>query len=408
MKKVVTFLASQSRTVCARGLIFVTLISLLTACSPAEQMTNEADGGSNNPLVELEGQWIVDINGAVMPDPQTSGLVFHNNQLLTVSDASALPIQRRRIHAIDPVSMTITDVYGPMTLASRVRRSCFAQYLSDEPDYEALVVDPDDPNVFILVTEDATRSGAMSTRCQQRYENTGSTAYPTLLVKVVKSEDNLRVTHVRPIQYPLEYAVGDFPNDGIEGMAFGPERTLYLGLEKDSRGQPRIFSVVIDAQFWQTTDFAAVTDPQLDVPSFTAGNHPINGMDYLPLAGSHPGLLIAAARNDEQLWFIDLAKQQPTQIIDLVFLAPSLSDDPQCKPFEKMDNASLEGVAVVGADVWLINDPWKRNYHKNIQCESNRQRYEAMAPLMFKLTLQPEWLRPYFQAKEASAITQSD
>ena len=393
------FLASLLDARASRNFSILVLLALLWACSPNEQSASEIEASNSNPEVTLEGQWIVDSAGVVMPDPQTSGLIFLNDQLLTISDASALPQQRRRVHAIDPGSMIITDVYGPMTLASRVRRSCFAQYLSDEPDYEAIVVDPDDPNVFIIVTEDATRSGAMSTRCQQRFEKTGSTDYPTLLVRVVKTGDNLRVTHVRPLQYPLEYAVGDFPNDGIEGMAFGPKRTLYLALEKDSDGQPRIFSVVIDEQFWQSSEFATVSDPELDIPTFESGNHPINGMDYLRLGDEHPGILIAAARNDEQLWFIDLAKQQPTQTIDLVFLAPSLSDDPQCQAYEKMDNASLEGVAIAGIDVWLINDPWKKNYLKNIQCESNRERYEAMAPLMFKLTLQPEWLRPYLQAK---------
>ena len=144
-----------------------------------------------------------------------------------------------------------------------------------------------------------------------------------------------------------------------------------------------------------------VNDPGLRLPTFAAGNHPINGMDYLPLAG-HAGLLVAAARNDNQLWLIDLSKQQPTQIIHLAFEAPTtLPNDaevpPNCAAFELMDNASLEGVAVEGAQLWLINDPWRRNYLKNVACESNRERYEAMAPLIFALPLRSDWLEQYTQ-----------
>ena len=85
-------------------------------------------------------------------------------------------------------------------MASRVRRSCFSQYLADEPDLEALVADPEQPNVFYTVTEDATRTGALSDRCQQRYEATGSTDYPTLLVRIEKHDSgNATMTHVRPL-----------------------------------------------------------------------------------------------------------------------------------------------------------------------------------------------------------------
>lgn len=376
-----------------KWLTVIASLAVFTGCSPADTSTDQVD--ENAVIRHLNGMWITEADGSIMADPQTSGLIVYNDQLVTISDGSALAEQRRKLHFIAPQTAVVEQKTPSMSMASRVRRSCFAQYLSDEPDFEAIVVDPDQPDVFIIVTEDATRSGAMTPRCQQRYEQTGSTDYPTLLVRAVLSGERVTLTHVRPIQYKAEHNVGDFPNDGIEGMAFGPDRELFLGLEKDADGQPRIFSVTIDDAFWSSTDFAPVTDPKLLLPTFERGNHPINGMDYMALGDNHPGLIVAAARNDEQLWLVDLAKKEPTQIIDLVFYAPSLSDAEECEAFEKMDNASLEGVAVDGAAVWLVNDPWKRNYLKNIQCESNRERYEAMAPLLFKLQMEPEWLSVY-------------
>lgn len=369
------------------------LIPTLFACQPSNDQVVETPPAPST--IDLNGTWLFESDGSIMKDPQTSGLVFADEQLYTVSDGSALAEQRRRLHQIDPSSGRIVSKLGPMSMSTRVRRSCFSQYLSDEPDFEALVMDPDDNNVFVIVTEDATRSGALSPRCQQRFEDTGSTAYPTLLVRVERNEERLIMTHVRPLQYPLSFAVGDFPNDGIEGMAFGEQRELYLGLEKDAEGQPRIFSLNLDDDFWQETDFAVVSDPQLLLPQFESGNHPINGMDFLALPGEHPGLLIAAARNDDQLWLVDLSKQKPTQVINLRFFAPTLDTSGQCEPYELMDNASLEGVAVAHQSIWLVNDPWKRNYLKNVQCASNQQRYEAMAPLIYELPIQPEWLQPY-------------
>ncbi|WP_100644432.1 hypothetical protein [Alteromonas facilis] len=371
------------------------MVFSLAGCAPAESEL-PASPVDESTTITLDGLWIIEQDGQAMPDPQTSGLIQFGEHLMSISDGSALPEQRRRLHVINPITGVVEQKLGPMTMSSEVRRSCFSQYLSDEPDFEALVVDPDQPNAFIIVTEDATRTGAMSPRCQQRFENTGSTAYPTLLVRAELNGDKVRMTDVRPLQFPLELNVGDFPNDGIEGMAFGEERVLYLGLEKDAAGAARIFSLTIDDDFWQQDDFAVVEDPQLLLPEFPeGGNHPINGMDFLPLAGDHPGLLVAAARNDNQLWFVDLAKQQPTQVIDLLFNAPTLSEEPSCEAYELMDNASLEGVAVVGIDIYLVNDPWKKNYLKNVQCPSNEARYQAMAPLLFKLPIDPIWLSRY-------------
>jgi hypothetical protein len=277
----------------------------------------------------------------------------------------------------------------PMNLSEHVAQSCFASYLRDNPDLEALVVDPDDDRVFYVATEDAS-SETLSEACQQKFADTGSTEYPSLLIRLALQEDNsARITHVRPIQFSTDMHIGDFPNDGLEALAFGNDRTLYLGLEKDRDDQARIFSLKMDAEFWQGSDFAQVRDLKLRLPTFDKGNHPINGMSYYQHKGA--GYLIAAARNDETLWIIDLAAQKDTRIVPLKFDAPITPGDTPWGELERMDNALIEGVAVEGKTLWLINDPWKLVYTKNIQCELNQKKFKSMAPLIFSLAIQDKW-----------------
>ncbi len=363
-----------------------------SGCSDAPDNMPEESVEATPSVLKVEGRWIMESGGGVMADPQTSGLTQVNGMLATLSDASAQENQQRRIHFINPADATLTPKPESMRMASEVRRSCFANYLKDEPDLEALVVDPQDNQVFYTVTEDATRTGALSVRCQQRFAETGSTDYPTLLVRLYRDEDGTTtMTDVRPISFPASFEVGDFPNDGIEGMAMTPERQLYLGLEKDKAGQPRIFSVQMDESFWETEDFVEVTDPQLAVPEFESGNHPINGLEYYFHEASQQGYLLAAARNDNELWVINENNSRPTRRIAMQFIAPVEDTVENCPASEVMDNASIEGLAVMGNTLWLINDPWKKNYLKNVQCGANQARYEAMAPLLFSTPLDEAW-----------------
>ncbi|MDU0112010.1 hypothetical protein RT723_03125 [Psychrosphaera aquimarina] len=340
--------------------------------------------------VTLKGQWITETNGQVMLDPQTSGLKHWRGKLLSISDGSAHQSQSSQLHVIDPKSAVLDEQDMSMTMSENVTSSCFAPYLAYKPDFEALAVDPNDDNVVIIVTEDARSIEGLSAECAKRYQNSGSTDFPSLLVRLyIHDNKSVEMTHVRPLQFAAEFEVGNFPNDGIEGLAFGQDNQLYLALEKDIHTQPRIFSVQITKDFWNTDEFAKVLDPELRLPQFTAGNHPLNGMDYLAI-DDHPGYLIAAARNDNQLWFIDLSKQNPTKIITLDFMAET--NDNSCEPWELMDNSSLEGLGVIGSTIWVVNDPWKRNYLKNINCPSNQANYEKMAPLLFSLPVAEEWI----------------
>ncbi len=334
------------------------------------------------------GKWILDENGQVMADPQTSGLIAFQGQLVSISDGSALEAQQRKLHFIAPDSPTLTGSSNSFSLSSRVKRSCFNAYLTNAPDLEALAVDPRNPNVLYTVTEDATRTGTFSSRCEKKYEDTGSTDYPTLLVRLERDDSGkVEMTHVRPLQYALSMEVGNFPNDGIEGMAMDDSGTLYLALEKDKAGQPRIFSLVIDDEFWTHTGFAAVEEPSLTLPSFASGAHPINGLTLYTPPQSTDTFLLAAARNDDELWIIDTDNNIDTKRVPLSFVVDTTN---ACEPYT-MDNASIEGLAVIDNTLWLVNDPWKKNYLKNITCDGESAAYQAYAPLLFSLPLKDAW-----------------
>lgn len=350
------------------------------------------DISATNQKVTLKGQWISEKNGQVMLDPQTSGLKLWRGRLLSISDGSAHISQQRQLHIIDPKTAKLAPDSMQMVISDNVKKSCFAEYLSNEPDYEALAIDPKNDKVIYVATEDARSVSGLSPKCLKRYRNTGSTDYPSLLVRfVIKDATTVELTHVRPLHFDPKFKVGNFPNDGIEGLAFGKNNDLYFALEKDSQKNARIFSLKITADFWQSEDFANLIDLELNLPQFVSGNHPINGMDYLPI-DNHPGYLIAAARNDNQLWLIDLAKNKPTRVIDLEFFAPTNISDGSCPQWEKMNNSSLEGVGIIDDTIWLVNDPWKKNYMKNVSCQSNREKYKQMAPLLFSLPIENNWI----------------
>jgi len=362
----------------------------LTGCgkSDDEAYTDElAEQDANSVLVSV-GRWISTEGSGVMKDPQTSGLIELDGQLVTISDGSAALEQQRKLHFIDKDTSELVASSDTFALASRVRRSCFRDYLTNAPDLEALANDPRNPNVIYTITEDATRTGTLSTRCEKKYADTGSTDYPTLLLRLERGEEgNVTMTHVRPLQFPTAFEVGNFPNDGIEGMAMDDKGTLYLGLEKDKAGQPRIFSLDITDDFWNSTEFAVVAEPSLEVPTFDVGSHPINGLALFSPADSENGFLLAAARNDNELWIIDLAGKRQTKRIALQF---NVEADNECGEYV-MDNASIEGLIVAKSTLWLINDPWKKNYLKNIKCELEAPRFEAMAPLLFSIPLDDSW-----------------
>ena len=137
-----------------------------------------------------------------------------------------------------------------------------------------------------------------------------------------------------------------------------------------------------------------VADSGFKLPVPDADNHPINGLDYLPHPdSSHPGYLVAAARNDDQLWIIDISQQQAPFVLQMHFYAPTYRNNASndCPAYEKMRNTSIEGVAVAGNQLYLINDPWQSQYPKNIQCQANAVNFNQFSPLLFQLNTDPRW-----------------
>jgi hypothetical protein len=368
----------------------LSIIILVCALLPAKSLA-QSDAIQMHSGLSLQGTWITELNGSTMLDPQTSGLIADDKVWWTISDASAHESQTQRLHLIDKSTKQVVKKYGPYVLSKKVSDSCFADYLSTEPDFEAIVFHPFKYDAWILVTEDASRGKPLSARCQETFSDTGSTVYPTVLVEVLLRDGQLIVSGARAVKFAEQDKVGDFPNDGIEGMAVGRDQKLYMALEKDANGHPRIFYVDLDPEtFNSAKSFIQAKDAELNLPKFEQGNHPINGMDiYFPDEDSK-GFLIAAARNDNELWVIDIEKSLPTRVIPLSFFAPSMTES--CPSVHIMDNASLEGVAVDGDTLVLINDPWRKNYLKNAKCEGDIALYERMSPLIFTTPIEKSWV----------------
>lgn len=367
-------------------LMFVSLLFGLVSSCAHKQMHYPGN-------ISTTGKWILEQDNSNMLDPQTSGLTYDNGYLYTVSDGSAHESQIQRLHKLDAATGEIIERLGPIVLSPEVQQSCFASYLSQRPDYEAVVALPKQENAWLLVTEDATRSGTYTDKCKQTFAKTGSTEHPTLLVKVELLNGELRLTGLRPLQFSATDQVGDAPNDGIEGMTLTKDGRILFGLEKDAANKARVFEVAYsDDMFTDINRFLPVQDSQLWLPDMGEGNHPINAMDvYYPNDGDK-GFLILGARNDHQLWIADLDKKHATVIIDMVFNSPCSNDNPQ--PY-KIANTALEGLAVKGDTLFIINDPWKKVYPANTVeaiCSEDKAKYDSMSPLLFQISL-PACLR---------------
>lgn len=364
----------------------------LAGCSYAnvaaqDKNTDNAQIHDNKSVIEIKTHWLRESSGEVLLDPQTSGLaLWRDGSMLTISDGSAHSSQVLKVMQIDLASRSIVKKI-PITLAETVQKGCFAEYLSNRPDLEALVVDPDNDKVLISVTEDASRY-QLTPECAKRFADTGSTLYPTLLVRIELNEpgDSATMTHVRPLQYTPDMQVGNSPNDGIEGMAFGHGRNLYLALEKDANYSARLFWLHLRPGFWESDAFTSVKDTGASIPTFNDKMpHPINGLSFV--RHNEVDWVLAAARNDSEIWLIDVAGSRDTIRAPMTFLAEIDGSDHECSSYEMMNNYSIEGIAVKNADLWMVNDPWKLNYGKNIKCSGNKQNFENMAPLISKVPL---------------------
>ncbi|WP_041714133.1 hypothetical protein [Paraglaciecola sp. T6c] len=380
------------------------VIMLLAGCDQIQQAPDVTpvvlgkNAGIAGGTMTVKGQWITEVNGDVMLDPQTSGLTVWNDKLISLSDRSADVSQRMQLHVISPETAQLAPDTMVFSLSDNLKDSCFAAYIQGNPDLEALVAVPDESGVFLTITEDASDHKGLSGKCAAQYGESGSVKYPFVLIRLEVQDDNsVTMTHARPLTFATSFNLGNFPNDGIEGLALSRDGQLYFGLEKDAAGQARIFTTRITAETWLQEGFIAVEDTQVKLPLFKHGNHPINALAIYEREGKE--YLFAAARNDEQLWLVDPAGQLETLIIDLGFYAPVAQPDEKCPPWEPMDNGSIEGLAIIDETLWMVNDPWKKVYLNNISCDQNSAKFEKMAPLLFSLPIQDAW---FTQGREAN------
>lgn len=340
----------------------------------------------------LMGQWIRDQQSQPLKDPQSSGLTWRHDELIMISDQSADPSMRMKLFRINPATGQLNTAPVEISLSEEVRASCFGDYLANSPDLESLTWDRIDDQTLITVTEDASRA-QLSPACARRYAQTNSTQYPTLLLKISLDADftTATITAVRPVQFPLESQVGNLPNDGIEGLAVDNSQNLYLALEKNSAGMPAIFRTRLTADFWVNDNFVKVIDANLKMPPLDNKGHPINGLDFLPSPiPGHLGYLVAAARNDDQLWIFDLTNRVEPFVQDLSFYI-STDQSGLCPAYERLVQTAIEGVAVQGNTVYLVNDPWKQHYSDNIQCDVNAGHFQTMSSMLFGLAVDPRW-----------------
>lgn len=359
------------------------LFSTLSACT-----ATSPEGSS----LILPAQWLNDTrtDKAYFSDPQPSGLTYWQGQLVSLSDASAAKENQRRLHFYDPQTADVT-FSQPYTIKKGLATDCFNQYLMSRPDLEALSKDPKEPNSFITVTEDASRLGILSPTCRERFKETGSTRYPTVLVRLKYAPETgaLSVTGVRAVQFAKMDNVGNMPNDGIEGVVATPTK-IYLGLEKDRTNQAQVFTVDYTEDFWTQPDFVQAQKSSINFPNYNPNRpNPINGIELTEWRGDT--WLLAAARNDNELWWVNLSAEVPTVYRTKLRYRLNNKVDKTCPEYEFLNNASLEGIAINDGVLYAVNDPWKVNYHKNIQCQVWQEAYRAFAPQLYQVSLDKAW-----------------
>ena len=389
--------------------VFFKRLTLFTGLLSLLALLGVSANASEHPEIAVEdkfysvtavGKWLTESNGQFMQNPQTSGLTFMGDSLYSISDASALNNQIRRLHVINKNTAEVEQKLGPITIAPHIlSTSCFADHLNNRPDYEALVAIPNKPNQWIAVTEDGTRGKKIEGDCFKKFTNNYFTRYPALIVKLELVDEMLMLTGVRAIEFNPNDNIDkrslgdDIENDGIEGLAFTRNNRVLFGVEQDLNRSARVFEIAYSEDFFDSIDsFIKVKNSGLKFPDHMAFINPINGMDvYYPNADSQ-GYLITAARNNNQLWILDLSKQSPAVIVDLNFYAPS---DAKCgkEAIHKIRNTGLEGVAVNKTTLYLINDPWQQQYPNNVTCVHDKDKYQGFVPLLFELAINPDWFK---------------
>ncbi|HSG51713.1 MAG TPA: hypothetical protein VLA40_06370, partial [Rheinheimera sp.] len=188
----------------------VALFCLVVTTSCSAQISEHA----------VAGKWLTDLNGNTLLNPQSSGYTWRHNEIVHIGDNSADVSMRNKLLRVNPAKAQLNAEPIHISVTDSVLKGCFGELFSKYPDFEALIWDRVDDTVFISVTEDSSFV-SLTPECKAKYGQTNATDYPTLLVKIVtdKALTKAEITQVRPVQFPTSAHVGNFANDGIEGLA---------------------------------------------------------------------------------------------------------------------------------------------------------------------------------------------
>jgi hypothetical protein len=90
--------------------VVVALSSVMAGCSESKDaaFSEDAPSATTSSVLTSVGRWISTDTSDVMQDPQTSGLIEINGQLVTIADGSAAFEQQRKLHFLDKDTATLT------------------------------------------------------------------------------------------------------------------------------------------------------------------------------------------------------------------------------------------------------------------------------------------------------------
>ena len=121
--------------------------------------------------LHLAGKWLTDETGQTLADPQSSGLTLRHGELVHIGDNSSAVPMRNILLRINPQTGQLIAPPVNITVASDLQNSCFAELLTNYPDWESLTWDREDDTTLVSVTEDSS-DFSLSPQCAKRYSNT--------------------------------------------------------------------------------------------------------------------------------------------------------------------------------------------------------------------------------------------
>lgn len=331
--------------------------------------------------VESRGKWVLDLDGKPTPPAsftrglQTSGLVYRKGELWALGD------QRSRypghLYRINPRSARMTSRPVKLELPpDRAEADRQLQVYAGIPnsDFEALCLDPRDPDVLFAVTEDKVPWIATIVLARKGDSPAGAGVCATLdRLTALRFPDSLRSWR------------GD-TNFRFEGITISDDGAdFYLAFERADDDLPRICRVPRSALYAGGLATPEILDFDFkDVPA--RADKPgallnINGIQFLRQGKS--ALLVAILRDQERLILMDLDRHRVKGVVDLLLLDPDGGAIKWVSP---------EGIAADPESdrLWIINDPDSvRGNYRGRDTSKASGPFADYTPLLFELELGP-------------------